>query len=88
MKIPEFKRERFTQTDDGVLVAEASDIGFGALFSAWHALTHIVLRAVDGTVENFNFTKTDRDGEGEVHGWRFRPFHPTSSVREVLIIND
>lgn len=76
----------------GTLVAEASDLQWAGVMQLYDDACDagIFIRShKTGKVEAFYESGVDRDREGDVAGWRFKPCNrKLTTVTEVLIIND
>jgi hypothetical protein len=90
----ELPLERFT-FKSGRLVAELSDLGIRAgqnfIQQIWNDACDegIAIRSHHtNKVERFYFSSTDKDREGDIAGFRFKPCNPKCKVQEVLLIND
>lgn len=81
------------------LVAEESQLRDGRRFDGTHPWMQqvwndscdigIAIRShTTNKIERFYLDKEDRDSEGEVGGWHFKPVDTNCPVRHVLIIND
>ena len=84
MPSPIFSERSFIRDDNGLLVAEASDLGL----APGTAPRTLRVACTNGSTAYFAFIRFDRN-RGDIAGWRYiRTSEAGGSLRWLLIIND